>query len=114
MSALAQATLFAHTRAVNPYQPPAPGLAPLPPASRQPPSQTRLIVWLVLSALSLCSCGVLAIAPIVLSVIALVKAEKAPDLSWKLHRAAILCVLLGAAFFLVAAIYQLVVVFSGY
>lgn len=100
---------------MNPYQPPVPGGAfPPPQTLGGGPSQTRCIVWLVLSCVSLlCGCSLLAIIPITLSIIALVKRESDPKLALLLNRIAIGCVSLGFAFLLVAIVLNVLAAVAG-
>ncbi|MCA9631447.1 MAG: hypothetical protein KC766_27505 [Myxococcales bacterium] len=90
---------------MNPYQPPVPGVAPpaLPPPGVEAPTQTWLTIWMVLSVLSIClGCGLLAVLPITLSVIALTKRESDPKLSRTLNRISIVLVCLGFVLLLVS------------
>ncbi|MGE0327405.1 MAG: hypothetical protein AB7K71_25155 [Polyangiaceae bacterium] len=94
---------------MNPYLPPMPGGDfPPPQAQGAGPSQTRCVVWLVLSCLSLCGCGLLCVIPIGLSIVALVKRESDPKLSLITNRIAMGCVILSWIFLVIGVALQIV------
>ncbi|MEZ4373473.1 MAG: hypothetical protein R3B07_21815 [Polyangiaceae bacterium] len=71
-------------------------------------------MWLVLSILSfICGCGILAVIPIALSIVALVKREQEPKLALTLNRFAMGCVIASWVFFLAIVIFQIVVAVSA-
>ncbi|MEZ4373472.1 MAG: hypothetical protein R3B07_21810 [Polyangiaceae bacterium] len=107
--------MLAHTQGMNPYLPPVPG-GDFPPPQAQSqgdgPSQTRCIVWLVLSCLTICGCGIFFVIPVGLSIVALVKREQDPKLALLLNRIAIGCVITGWVLLLVSIVLNIVLAAS--
>lgn len=95
---------------MDPYAPPTPGYLVPPPANNQGQrGQTWYVVWLVLSCLTLCGCGLMAVIPVGLSIGALVTYKSPTNSAQLLNRAAIVCVVLNWLMLLATMLVQVAI-----